>query len=277
MKFSSDFAAELQAALTEMCKSEELVLAVYPNKSPILNSPGCNFQWNVKSSLPPVAFGLITLFCPSSLGELTCSRSNSAAKYRKEDFLHYKKTFFILQGLQWGVGKSFAVDLLGDLEEITVLMSPSLSDFLLYSGFKVFRAGTNFCCVLHSLTTQCARLIQKPCRPTGRLGNISFFMTCNTAVNDQLQCRGHELDPSCCCKVGFSKRVQRSKMHMLEQLPTSQRKDMITLRLFRSFEENAIKQARKSRVWPFLKNRPQKPIDEAFCSLCSQCALKKRV
>lgn len=93
MKFSSDFAAELQAALTEMCKSEELVLAVYPNKFPILNSPGCNFQWNVKSSLPPVAFGLITLFCPSSLGELTCSRSNSAAKYRKEDFLHYKKTF----------------------------------------------------------------------------------------------------------------------------------------------------------------------------------------
>lgn len=59
----------------------------------------------------------------------------------------------MLRGLQWGVGKSFAVDLLGDLEEITVLMSPSLSDLLLFSGFKVFRAGTSFCCVLHNLTT----------------------------------------------------------------------------------------------------------------------------
>lgn len=44
MKFSSDFAGGLQAALTEKCKSEEFVPAVHPNKFPFLNSPGCNFQ-----------------------------------------------------------------------------------------------------------------------------------------------------------------------------------------------------------------------------------------
>lgn len=64
MKFSSDF---VEAALTEKCKSEEFVPAAHPKKFPCLNSPGCNFQRNVKSSLPPLAFGLITLFCPRSL------------------------------------------------------------------------------------------------------------------------------------------------------------------------------------------------------------------
>jgi len=44
MKFSSDFAEELQAALTEKCKSEEFVPAAHPNKFLFLNSLGCNFQ-----------------------------------------------------------------------------------------------------------------------------------------------------------------------------------------------------------------------------------------
>lgn len=30
-----------------------------------------------------------------------CFRSNSAAKYRKEDFLHYKKIFLCYEGLLW--------------------------------------------------------------------------------------------------------------------------------------------------------------------------------
>lgn len=44
MKFSSTFAEGLQAALTEMCKSEEFVLAVHPDRFPIVNSAGCRFQ-----------------------------------------------------------------------------------------------------------------------------------------------------------------------------------------------------------------------------------------
>lgn len=44
MKFSSDLAEGLQAALTEKCKSEESGPAAHPNKFPFLNSPGCNLQ-----------------------------------------------------------------------------------------------------------------------------------------------------------------------------------------------------------------------------------------
>lgn len=44
MKFSSGFAEGLQAALTEMCKSEGFVLAVHPDRFPIVNSPRCHFQ-----------------------------------------------------------------------------------------------------------------------------------------------------------------------------------------------------------------------------------------
>lgn len=48
-------------------------------------------------------------------GELTCSRSNSTAKYRKEDFSALQENIFVLRGTFVGVGKFFAIDLLGDL------------------------------------------------------------------------------------------------------------------------------------------------------------------
>lgn len=48
-------------------------------------------------------------------GELMYFRSNSAAKYRKEDFFALQENVFVLRGTFGGVGTSFATDLLGDL------------------------------------------------------------------------------------------------------------------------------------------------------------------
>lgn len=88
-------------------------------------------------------------------GELTCSRSNSAAKYRKEDFLHYKKTFLCCEELLWWLENPLPLICWVTLDKslsLSMLISLSLSELLMYLGFKVFGAGTSFCCVL--LSTQ---------------------------------------------------------------------------------------------------------------------------
>lgn len=148
MKFSSAFAEGLQAALTEMCKSEEFVLAVHPDRFPIVNSAGCRFQWDAKSPLPLLALGLITLFCSRSLWELLRFRSNSAAKYRKEDFFciatkHFCAVTTSVEGLENPLRLSWET-----LDKPLSLHLLLLSDLQMYSGFKAFRAEASFCCAL---------------------------------------------------------------------------------------------------------------------------------
>lgn len=118
-------------------------------------------------------------------GELRCSRSNSAAKYRKEDFFlfffwHYKKTFLCCEGHLWGLENPLPLICWVTLDKslsLSALISPSLSELPMYLGFKVFGAGTDFCCVLHSTHHQ------EHWKPAGGLGNtLLFFEVCVTLL-----------------------------------------------------------------------------------------------
>lgn len=120
-------------------------------------------------------------------GELTCARSDSAAIKSKEGFyfLHYKETFLCSEGFLWGLENRLPLICWVTLDKslsLSVRLSASLFELLMYLGFKVFGAGTSFCSVLHSTHHQAHPETLQTSWWTWKSSFLLFLIACNSCL-----------------------------------------------------------------------------------------------